>query len=142
VADREERGPHGVGVPAGTGGVGEPIVRRLDEICGPDGGAERLVRRLVQSFLDRAPGRLQQLAEAVARGDAPAVATLSHSLQGSALNLGATALSGRCAVLDRAAREGHLGLAQRQLSEVQAAYGDVEPVLRDLVTRWVPEARR
>jgi HPt (histidine-containing phosphotransfer) domain-containing protein len=141
VADRGERGPRDVGVPAGSG-VREPIVHRLDEICGPDGGAEHLVRRLVQSFLDRAPDRLQRLTEAVARGDAPAVATLSHGLQGSALNLGATALAASCARLDGAAREDRLERAQGQLSEVRAAYGDVEPVLRDLLARWVPEARR
>lgn len=117
-------------------GVRATVTRRLAELRGSDPNVEPLVRRLVSSFLTRSPERLDRLAGALERGDAPAAAEEAHRLRGSAANLGAEALAARCAVVDQAARAGQLDLAADRLPEVRQAYAAVEPVLRALVARW------
>lgn len=129
-------------VPAGTdpSGVRAAVTRRLAEIRGLDDAAEPLVRRLVGSFLERSPARLERLAEAIGRCDATATAEAAHSLAGSAANLGAELLAAQCTEVDEYARAGRLDLAADRLPAARAAYAEVEPVLRGLLAAWGPGA--
>lgn len=135
---RPERTGAGEGRTAGAGDVRAAIVRRLDQIRGADPGTDTLLRRLVTSFLDRTPARLDHLAEALADGDATAVAAQAHGLQGSAANLGAEEMAFRCAEVDALGRAGRLEPVADQLPALRAAYVDVERVMRTLLAGWEP----
>ncbi|GGK49950.1 hypothetical protein Ppa06_09690 [Planomonospora parontospora subsp. parontospora] len=86
------------------------IRERLDELAGPDAGEDdwEMVDYLATSFVAKAPGALEELEEAVARGHAGDVEKRAHSLKGSAVNMGATALAELCARLEAQGRSGEL----------------------------------
>lgn len=60
-------------------------------------GGEVLVRRVVESFLDDAPGRISKAYDGLAAGDAATVGAAMHSLRSSAGQLGARRLMDVCA---------------------------------------------
>jgi len=59
-------------------------------------GSPELLHKLEASFASDTPMRLIALREAVAAGDADALAFNVHTLKGSAANLGATAIVATC----------------------------------------------
>ena len=64
-------------------------------------GNEDLLVRLQASFARDAPVRLHALRAAIARGDAEGVAFNVHTLEGSAANLGASAMVATCRQIER-----------------------------------------
>ena len=87
----------------------DTIGRRLDELAGDHSEPERdLVRRLVESFLRRAPRHLAALRDAFDRGDVAAFEDEAHSLKGAAGTLGAAAVAAICDRLEDRARTGTL----------------------------------
>jgi CheY-like chemotaxis protein/HPt (histidine-containing phosphotransfer) domain-containing protein len=95
--------PSPVRVPA------DPIARRLAELAG-DGTAPEiaLVKRLVGSFLNRAPRHVADLDEAYQGGDLRVVEDVAHSLKGAAGNIGAVAVQEVCGRIEDEARAGRL----------------------------------
>ena len=85
----------------------DPVVleglRVLDEETG--GG---FLRELVALFVGEIDGRLAHLDEAVARGDAAAIAGVTHGMKGSAANVGALRMRDAAIDLEAAARTGEL----------------------------------
>ncbi|MEV6489754.1 response regulator [Actinoplanes sp. NPDC051633] len=95
--------PSPVRVPA------DPIGRRLAELAGDGSEPEvALVRRLVGSFLNRAPRHVSDLDEAYRGGDLRVVEDVAHSLKGAAGNIGAVAVQEVCGRIEDCAREGRL----------------------------------
>jgi len=63
---------------------------------------------LMGPFLEEAPSQISMLRAAVARDDADALASVAHSLNGSATNLGAVGMGAICLELEAIVRSGEL----------------------------------
>jgi diguanylate cyclase (GGDEF)-like protein len=76
------------------------------------GGAQDqgLLQRVAKAYLEQAPGLLQQLRDGLAQGDLERTRQAAHSLKSSSANIGALALSGICAKIEAASRDGEAGL--------------------------------
>jgi HPt (histidine-containing phosphotransfer) domain-containing protein len=95
---------------------------RIADLVG-DGGADaaELVGRLVASFLDRAPGLVDQLAAAVDAGDADGAIRWAHTLTGAAGNIGAGEVARIAAAAERDARAGTLDRLAACRADLDAA---------------------
>jgi len=89
-------------------------LRDLREEGQPDPLAE-----LVDLFLKDAPQRLDKLRVAIAAKDPIAAYAAAHSLKGSASNMGARALAGYCAILEKQARSGNLDGADQLFHSIE-----------------------
>jgi HPt (histidine-containing phosphotransfer) domain-containing protein len=120
-----------------TGDDREDGIRaRLAEIGGddPDPAERALVARLLTSFATGTPVAVEELAEAVERGDVPEVQARAHRLKGSAGNLGAVTLADLFAQVEERARRGEpddAGTLDRIRAEI-AALGPVLARLADM----------
>lgn len=79
---------------------------RLQEFRDYDDEELTMTREVVGLFLADAPARLQAMADAVAAGDAQALAKAAHALKGAAGNVGALALQEAAASLETDAKAG------------------------------------
>jgi HPt (histidine-containing phosphotransfer) domain-containing protein len=95
---------------------------RIADLVG-DGGPEaaELVGRLVASFLERAPGLVDQLATAVDAGDAPGATRSAHALTGAAGNIGASEVARIAADAEADARAGALDRLSACRADLDAA---------------------
>ncbi len=101
----------------------------LDELREDLGDPETL-RGVVATFLDRTPLVLTELRDAAARGDQAALLAGAHGLKGTSAMLGALALSGQCAELERLARAGNLQDVPAQLDVIAARAETASRALR------------
>ncbi|WP_449065870.1 response regulator [Planomonospora algeriensis] len=110
------------------------IRERLDELAGPDAGEDdwEMVDYLATSFVAKAPSALEELEEAVARGHAGDVEKRAHSLKGSAVNMGATALAELCARLEAQGRSGELSATVETMQPLREELDLVCRTLRTL----------
>ena len=83
-----------------------------------DESQPRLVRELIDLFLDESGGQVRRLAEAHGAGDAPAVRALAHRFLSATQNIGALRLSELCAEIERLAKGGLLAQAAPLLPEL------------------------
>jgi CheY-like chemotaxis protein/HPt (histidine-containing phosphotransfer) domain-containing protein len=88
---------------------------------------------IVASFLDTAPVRIEELADAIRAGDLPRVEQLAHRLKGSAANLGAWRLMKPLDELERSARGGQLTEADTGLQRARVEQREVEAPLRAIL---------
>jgi signal transduction histidine kinase/DNA-binding NarL/FixJ family response regulator len=88
---------------------------------------------IVASFLDSAPGRLEELADAIRAGDSARVEQLAHRFKGSAANLGAWRLMKPLDEIERSARDGHLTDADTKLQWARVEQGEAEVPLRAIL---------
>lgn len=95
----------------------------LDELRSLDpAGADALVRELVQLFAQDTPPRLEEMEQALGRGDALAFGRAAHGIKGSAANLGATALQQAADEAERSGRAGHLAEGRQRLAAVREEF--------------------
>jgi len=78
----------------------------LDKALGMLGGNKDLLATVVRLFLDDLPGKRRALAEALARGDVPALHLAAHSLKGTSGSLGGSAVSRAAQELEALAAKG------------------------------------
>ncbi|WP_298927422.1 response regulator [uncultured Ramlibacter sp.] len=98
----QEPAPPGVAAP-----VPEALLMdfsRLQEFRDFDDQDLSMTREVVGLFLGDAPARLQAMEDALAAGDAQALARAAHALKGAASNIGAIALQQTCGQLEDDAR--------------------------------------
>jgi two-component system sensor histidine kinase/response regulator len=114
----------------------DPIGRRLDELAGDRTEPEEaLVRRLVTSFLDRAPRHLTAIGDGYRADDAKTVEDQAHSLKGAAGNIGAIGVMEACRRIEDAARTGELSAAiADDLRTLQLELGLADERLREVLT--------
>jgi CheY-like chemotaxis protein len=103
------------------------IINGLKELREP--GQPDPLRELIELFLKDALPRLQQMEAAAAAGDLPKLAAATHTLKGSASNLGARRLSSLCAALEKQAKGGDTGQSAETLSAVSAEFARVRGLL-------------
>ncbi|MGB6441788.1 MAG: response regulator, partial [Thermoplasmata archaeon] len=99
---------------------------QLRELAGPDA---TFLPALVDAFLAESRLMLHRLKVAADRGDAIAVSQSAHNLKSGCAQVGALALSRRCAELERSASAGELDPMRSSLEHVLREFPAVEQVL-------------
>lgn len=92
-------------------------------------GTGSVVADVVESFVTEMPRRLEQIREAVARGDRLAVGHLAHSLKGGCLLIGALRLAEHCSALEEQVRSATLLLVLDLFAALQAEAVQVSAAL-------------
>jgi PAS domain S-box-containing protein len=103
------------------------IISGLKELREP--GQPDPLRELIELFLKDAAPRLQQMEAAANAGDLPKLAAATHTLKGSASNLGARRLSSLCASLEKQAKAGETSQSLQTLTAVTAEFAVVRGLL-------------
>jgi len=98
---------------------------------------EKLMRKLITSFLRDLPSRMNSLASALKRGDTERVGSLAHALKGSVSIFGCSAARGRAEELQNLGRNGDLSAARGVLESLKDEVAKLERKLR----RYAPPAR-
>lgn len=98
--------------------VDRSVLASLRGLSGP--GAPSLLDQVVPVFGDEAVVRVEELSEAVAGGDAEAVARLAHRLRGSSAAVGAVRVSSLCSRVEQAAQERRLDSASELVEVLEA----------------------
>ena len=89
----------------------------------------QLLHELFSIFKEEFPGNLWNLRAAVAAGNLPEVAKLSHTLKGTLSNLAVGAGTASAAALEHAARSG-------DSTRVQAAFADFDRTVAGLLSEF------
>ncbi len=97
---------------------------------------EVLRNEILSVFVSDAAGQIDAIAYALKQGDPPEVRSHSHTLKGSAANVGAVALSDASARLESLARSGDLGNGNTLLGILEHEYGKLMERLKseDLIS--------
>ncbi|MFB9317801.1 hybrid sensor histidine kinase/response regulator [Cryptosporangium minutisporangium] len=113
---------------------------RAEDLLEPDADdAERaLVARLFASFVQRLPGALAQVAQALADGDDTALASTAHSLKGMASNIGAVRLAQLGGVVEDGARAGSPPAADAVLPRLRHEAEHAARLADRLATEYAP----
>jgi CheY-like chemotaxis protein len=157
LAHRGTRGPDGLpGVTVPRGEVGgrsaatgtspaeeaAAIQHRLEELGTGDADLDRqLFDEILASFLTDGPGLVERMRAAARTGDARGLATVAHTLKGSAGNLAMTGLCAACQTLEDRAATGDCAAAAALLPTVDTAYTTASRAAELLRTRLTGAAR-
>ncbi|HET6361756.1 MAG TPA: response regulator [Gemmatimonadota bacterium] len=117
--------------PVDRGALDDAVLAQLRE----DLGGTAPVDQIVAVFLEKTPGILAELRDAVTRGDLEAVRRSAHTIKGTSATLGARALAETCGRLEEHARAGVVPDATASLSEIEEAYRTAEAALRAEIGR-------
>ncbi len=129
-------GPQRVAAPVEAAPASEPAINRtviesLRELDEP--GSTDLITQLVTSFLTSADDNLEQLAAALAQGNARSLAQLAHSMKSSAANLGAETLSSCYRELEKCGRDDRIDDARAVLDRARREQRRAVTQLRELL---------
>jgi CheY-like chemotaxis protein/HPt (histidine-containing phosphotransfer) domain-containing protein len=113
----------GVGVTPRTGASGDDLLDPAGALRLQSEFGLELLDELVSLFAAQTPGRLRDLRQATAIGDATAVGAGAHQLRGGCLTLAAAHMAERCYELELAAGEGALGGADELIDEIESDFG-------------------
>ena len=94
------------------------------------GGDKAFVDELIETFLEDAPGMLNDMDQAVSEKDAVKLRLVSHSLKTNSAQFGATVLFELCRDIEIQAKEGNL--AATQVAEARAEFEKVRQALENL----------
>jgi CheY-like chemotaxis protein len=138
LGHRGTRGPDGLpgitvprgetGGRAGAGGASPVeeaavIQHRLEELSTGDADLDRqLFDEILATFLNDGPGLVERMRVAAQTGDARGLATVAHTLKGSAGNLAMAGLCAACQSLEERAVTGDCAAAAALLPTVDTAY--------------------
>jgi signal transduction histidine kinase/DNA-binding response OmpR family regulator len=100
-------------------------------------GAERLLERLVETYLASSARLFAEAEAALGRADSAALRQAAHTLKSSSANLGATELARRCAEIEKFARNDRLVDARADWQGIVSEYERVKHALQEMVQ---PEA--
>jgi signal transduction histidine kinase/DNA-binding response OmpR family regulator/HPt (histidine-containing phosphotransfer) domain-containing protein len=109
--------------------IDEGVLRELKEIMEDD------YLRLLHTYLHSAPQLVAEVQAAIDRRDVEAIVNPVHSLKSSSANVGAMQLSDLAREVERLARGGNLGEAERAFAAVDAAFDVAEAALRRHVAK-------
>jgi len=94
-------------------------------------GRPELAWRIVRRFREQCPDLILRIHKAVSAGDARSLELAAHTLKGSLMNLGARPAAAAALELEKAARTGELGNADRLAEEIET---EIERLERQLET--------
>jgi len=96
-------------------------------------GAERLLQRLVETYLDSSAQLFVEAAAALERADSGALRQAAHTLKSSSGNVGAMELARRCAEIEQFARANRLVDARADWMAVTEEFERVKHALQEMV---------
>lgn len=102
----------------------------LDELTEMTGGDAAFLAELVDTFFADGQILLDEMAEAMAGGDAATLRRAAHTLKSNSRTFGATALSDLCQELEGRAAAGELGAVSDLIERVGAEYPAVVAALQ------------
>lgn len=105
----------------------EQIISSIRSLTSP--GDPDFLKELTDVFFARSPGVIDQIAQSVEAEDPIGYQRASHSLKGSAANIGAMSLSAQCAKMEVDGRSKDLSSASADLAAVRALYSQVKAAL-------------
>ncbi len=105
---------------------------RLEQFKEFDDQERSMTREVVALFITDAPKRAQDLVSAVATGDAEVLSRAAHALKGAASNVGASALTEACFVLEHACTQGFPAQAAVQVAHIC----NIEEKTRNVIAKW------
>ena len=111
-----------------------PIIDQavLDELRQSVGGDEGFVVELAAAYLAEGEGHIQEVADALARGDVDGMVRPAHTLKSSSAALGAARLSQICKEIEHAAREGRTDGLDTAVADARTAWNDTVAAMSDL----------
>lgn len=107
-------------------------VEQLREMAGGDAS---ILGELLTLFESDANRLLQDLASALAAGNAPAVREAAHAIKGGAANLGAKPLADLCYQVEQKGRGGNLDGAAELAERIREQYALTCQALRDEIAK-------
>jgi two-component system sensor histidine kinase/response regulator len=102
----------------------------LNEITGGDA---EFIAELLSDFASQTPTLMEQIAAAVAQGDAATVGAAAHTLKGSARAIGADEFAAIAFELEQAGKQGDLANAPDALQRLQAYWQSLEAYLQQQI---------
>ena len=102
----------------------------LNEITGGDA---EFIAELLGDFVSQTPALMEQIATALAQGDAATVGRVAHALKGSARAIGADELAAIAFELEQAGKQGNLTDAPDALHRLQTYWQSLEAYLQEQV---------
>ena len=102
----------------------------LNEITGGDA---EFIAELLSDFVSQTPVLMEQIATAVAQGDAATLGKATHTLKGSARAIGADEFAAIAFELEQAGKQGDLANAPDALQRLQAYWQSLEAYLQQQI---------
>ncbi len=102
------------------------------------GGDEKLLRSITRTFLNDYPAKLRKIKHAIARKDAPGLATAAHAMKGAVAIFGAGDAVENAVALQQMGRQGNLAKAPASLRNLDEALARLNARLRE----YAPSAKR
>jgi two-component system sensor histidine kinase/response regulator len=102
----------------------------LNEITGGDA---EFIAELLGDFVSQTPALMEQIAAAVAQGDAATVGAAAHTLKGSARAIGADEFAAIAFELEQAGKQGDLANAPDALQRLQTYWQSLEAYLQQQI---------
>ena len=95
------------------------------------GGDDELMIDVLGVFLEECPRMMEEIREAVDRGDAPLVRNAAHSIKGALLNISAAPAAEEAKQLELLGGEERLAETAAVLDKLQVEIDRLEPVLAE-----------
>lgn len=111
----------------------EQIISNLQSLTNP--GDPDFLKELTDVFFARSPGVIDQMTQSVEAEDPIGYQRASHSLKGSAANIGALSLSELCAKMETDGRDKNLGSAATDVKTIKALYDIVKTALESRLSK-------
>ena len=108
---------------------------KLDELAELADGDLEFVADLLETYLDDALPRIQNLVEALASGDHSSAAALAHALKSGSANIGATTIAEHFGQIEEAGRLGSMDTIQDTLAVWHNDSTETVAAIRD----WLAE---
>ncbi len=93
-------------------------------------GGDSLLRQLIATFLEHAPGRLAGVREGLGAGDLKRVEKAAHSLRSSLASLGASGLARLAGDLEARSRDGDAEASTELAAGLEAGFAELERGLK------------
>jgi len=92
-------------------------------------GDEELIRDVIATYIQEIPSLVSQLKTSLAAGDVKTSERLVHTIKGSSANLGAEALRGVAANLEKFTKSGELDLVKAGIDSLEKEFDRLKPLL-------------
>jgi len=111
-----------------------PIIDQavLDELRDSVGGDQAFVADLASTYLSEGDGHIQQVEDALARGDIAAMVRPAHTLKSSSAALGAARLSAISKEIEHAARDEQTDGLDTAVADARAAWNETVAAMRSM----------
>ncbi|MGD1910467.1 MAG: response regulator [Rivularia sp. (in: cyanobacteria)] len=108
--------------------INTEILQELKDMAGDD--ADEMIAELIDSYLEDAPPKLQEISRALDRHDAESLRNYAHALKSLSVTIGAQTLAEVCTELETIARSGSTFRASTLVQQLDTEYQRVETALQ------------